>query len=312
MADHGGIKVDLSLSWFRGSGGQKLNGYLIVWWYKTPNDWRYVMRNKVVFLLMLVTVSLALLLLGSGGGLREEPASGDKSGFSFAFLADIHVQPELGAMRGFEKAVNLVNRMDPDFVITGGDLIMDALEVSYGRADTLYRIYRDISGRLRMPVHNTMGNHEILGWYDGSPVSPSHPHFGKKIYEERLGRRFYSFDHGGWHFIIIDSIERGEEGGYIGKVNGDQMEWIREDLSGVDRGTPIAVSTHIPVVSVMPQLREGPGAGISPSEVIVNSREVLELFSGHNLKLVLQGHLHLVEEIRVRGTTFITAGAVSG
>jgi predicted phosphodiesterase len=44
--------------------------------------------------------------------------------------------------------------------------------------------------------------------------------------------------------------------------------------------------------------------------VIENSRDVLDLFSGHNLKLVLQGHLHIVEEAYIDGIRFITGGAV--
>ena len=54
----------------------------------------------------------------------------------------------------------------------------------------------------------------------------------------------------------------------------------------------------------------------SPAEptglVVENAREVLDLFEGHTLRLVLQGHLHYLEDIEVNGTHFITAGAVSG
>ena len=38
---------------------------------------------------------------------------------------------------------------------------------------------------------------------------------------------------------------------------------------------------------------------------------MLQLFAGHNLKLVLQGHMHLFESIDIPGKKFITAGAVS-
>ena len=42
-----------------------------------------------------------------------------------------------------------------------------------------------------------------------------------------------------------------------------------------------------------------------------NSLELLKLFGDHNLKLVLQGHLHIVEEAYINGIRFITGGAVS-
>jgi len=46
--------------------------------------------------------------------------------------------------------------------------------------------------------------------------------------------------------------------------------------------------------------------------VVVNNREVLARFEGHNLILVLQGHLHVNEMLRWRNTTFLTGGAVCG
>ena len=44
----------------------------------------------------------------------------------------------------------------------------------------------------------------------------------------------------------------------------------------------------------------------------MNARQVLELFRGHNLRLVLQGHLHYFEDIYVNGIHFITGGAIAG
>ncbi|MGM0484941.1 MAG: metallophosphoesterase family protein [Candidatus Krumholzibacteriota bacterium] len=267
----------------------------------------------------LLSISAALLMLAGSASIRNyhgisevEAGSGPDGKFTFAFLADIHLQPELEAGEGFRRVIDLVNELEPDFVITGGDLIMDALKADYGRADSLYRMYERLSGYFKMPVYNTIGNHDILGWCGGRGISPSDSLFGKGMYEQRLGKTFYSFDHKGWHFIILDSVERGTEGGYTGRAGEEQLEWIGQDLSMLDSETPVAVSTHIPLVSVIPQLREGPGEGISSSEVVANSREVLELFRGYDLRLVLQGHLHLIEEIEVEGTTYITAGAVSG
>ena len=49
--------------------------------------------------------------------------------FRFVHLTDIHLQPELDAERGFRQCIAHVNelRPRPDFVITGGDLLMDTL-----------------------------------------------------------------------------------------------------------------------------------------------------------------------------------------
>ena len=78
-------------------------------------------------------------------------------------MTDIHLTQQRNAVPGFLQAINTINGLHPDFVITGGDLIMDALGQRYSAADSLYNLYTDTAGNLTMPVYNTMGNHEIYG-----------------------------------------------------------------------------------------------------------------------------------------------------
>ncbi|MFW6128656.1 MAG: metallophosphoesterase family protein [Candidatus Aminicenantaceae bacterium] len=232
--------------------------------------------------------------------------------FSFAFLTDIHLQPERQAFQGYKKAIQAVNMINPDFVITGGDLIMDALGKSYERADSLYNLYIEANKEFNMPVYNTIGNHDVFGLYNISSINPSHPEYYKKMYKERLGKTYYSFDYNGWHFMVLDSIGRTVGREYIGWVEAEQMDWIEEDLQKVEQKTPIVISTHIPLISVVTQINRGSTYKNPDNWVIVNSKEVLDLYEGYNLKLVLQGHLHVLEEIRINNITFITGGAVSG
>ena len=233
-------------------------------------------------------------------------------GFSFAFLPDIHLQPERNAVDGFRAAIEKVNAGKPDFVIAGGDMIMDALGVSYERADSLYTMYIEESEAFNMPVYNTPGNHEFFGVYEKSGVSPDHEEYGAAMYQNRLGDLYYSFDHKGWHFMVLNSVQITDENRYIGMIDAEQLDWIRNDLAGVDSITPIVISTHIPFITVFTQYLYGNYAPDYHGLVVENAREVLDLFAGHNLKLVLQGHLHFYENIEVNGINFITAGAVSG
>jgi len=265
------------------------------------------MKKSVLYL------GLLLFIAASCGPRSDRSATAEEEGFSFAFLTDIHLQPEKDAVKGFRLAIDTINDLNPDFVITGGDLVMDVLDQTYGRSDSLYVLYKEVSGELNMPVYNTVGNHEVYGWHRDEEGIESNPEFGKKMYENRLGERFYSFDHENWHFIILDAIYRGEDGGYIGKIDQEQMEWLKVDLEKTDRHTPIAVSVHIPFITSRTQLSQGSLAANSPGSVITNGLEVLQLFQDHNLKLVLQGHLHFNEDIFVGNKVhFITAGAVSG
>ncbi|HDR90250.1 MAG TPA: hypothetical protein ENN63_11575 [Bacteroidetes bacterium] len=131
------------------------------------------------------------------------------------------------------------------------------------------------------------------------------------MYEQRIGKRFYAFDYKGWRFYILDSIEKDEDGTYIGKVDTVQLEWLDRELGRVNPSTPIVVVMHIPLITVQTQLLAGSTVPNEESLVVINSKEVLDRFSGHNLKLVLQGHLHFLEEISAMGIRFITGGAVS-
>lgn len=234
--------------------------------------------------------------------------------FSFVFMTDIHVTDERDADDGLTAAIATVNQLNPDFVITGGDLIMDALNQSYGRADSLYTLYKTLQQNFNMPIYNTMGNHEVFGLYEESGISPQHADFGRNMYLKVMDydQTYYSFDKNGWHFIVLDGIGFTPERRYYGFIDSLQIDWLEKDLQNVDPETPIVVSTHIPFVSVFGQFVNGANYGMSRGEVVTNAHDVLGIFENYNLKLVLQGHLHEVEHIEYKGTHFITGGAVCG
>ena len=233
-----------------------------------------------------------------------------EQGFSFIFMTDIHVQPEKQAMEGFQKAIEKANELKPDFVITGGDLIMDALAQTEERADSLYDIYTRLVNNFTMPVYNTMGNHEMFGIIERAGIDPDHPLYGKKIYEKRIGKKYDAFTHKGWRFYTLNSVDTTTDRNYYGHIDDEQIEWLKKDLSQVDKNTPICISVHIPFYTIQTQIITGPLAPNTRGGVITNGNEVLRLFENHNLKLVLQGHLHFVEDLYANGVHFITGGAV--
>ena len=232
--------------------------------------------------------------------------------FSFAFLTDIHLTYDRNAPQGFMQAIDTINKLNPDFVLTGGDLIMDALEAPYQKVDSLYNLYNELIKNLKMPVYNTIGNHEHFGIYRRYDVDTSNTEYNNRMFEHRIGKRYYSFDHKGWHFIVLDAVSITKEREYIGLIEDDQIEWIKSDLQKIDKKTPIAISVHIPFITAQTQLTEGSLAPNSEGTVIKNARDVLLLFWQYNLKLILQGHLHFLEDIYINEDVhFITGGAVS-
>ena len=144
--------------------------------------------KKMIFCLF--AVNLAVLIVFSHAACKREKQ--EKDSFSVAFLTDIHLQPERDAVKGFRQALDTVNILSPDFIITGGDLILDALAQSYGRADSLNNLYQEVIKRAKMPVYNTMGNHDIYGInLERSKADPNHPEYGKKMFEKRYGQSYY-------------------------------------------------------------------------------------------------------------------------
>jgi Icc protein len=261
--------------------------------------------NKIIPLIL-----LSLLLISCNKKVKETQSPDQ---FSFVFMTDIHLTYDRSAPEGFMKAIDTINKLNPDFVLTGGDLIMDALETPYDRVDSLYNLYIDMTKNLKMPVYNTIGNHEHYGLYMRDKVDTGFSEYGKRMFEHRIGKRYYSFDYKGWHFMVLDAIGIRADREYNGFIDDNEIEWIKSDLQKVDKKTPIAISVHIPFITSYIQLTKGSLVPNPEDLVIKNARDVLLLFYEYNLKLVLQGHLHFLEDIYINDDVhFITGGAVSG
>jgi Icc protein len=240
-----------------------------------------------------------------GQGVQED--------FSFVFMTDIHLQPEHGAQEAFQNVIDKVNKLNVDFVITGGDLVYDVLRGNFNRSDSLFRTYSNTIKKFNVPVYNTIGNHELFGIYEESDIQADHPDYKYGMYERYLGKRYYSFNHKGWHFISLCSIdERNQK--YIGVIDDQQLEWLKKDIARLDANTPIVLSTHIPFISTYTQRYPKNKIREVPNELwIFNRNEILQLFNNLDLRLVLQGHMHWIEDINVQNRTrFITGGSVAG
>jgi hypothetical protein len=174
-----------------------------------------------------------------------------------------------------------------------------------------WQAYLKMHKAINVPVQPVMGNHDLVAAIpeDGTPAADD----PRRIFLETFGlkKTFRSFDKGGYHFIMLDSVTiSGGKLKYRGMIPAGQMEWLKEDIAGLSEDTPVILVTHIPLLTSFYQATRGPSAPAPENRVIVNSREVLSLFSKRNLLLVLQGHLHIKEMIEFSGTTFITGGAV--
>ncbi|MCU1222260.1 MAG: metallophosphoesterase [Edaphobacter sp.] len=233
--------------------------------------------------------------------------------FTFLFLTDAHIQPELNAAIGTDMAFKRARTIKADFAINGGDHVFDSLAVPKQRALALFDLYGKTEQDLGLKVHHTIGNHDVVGIYPASGVTPADPIYGKKLFEDRLGKLFYSFDHKGHHFIVLDSIGITEDRAYEGRIDADQLKWLAADLAALPAKTPIIVSVHIPLVTAFNSYVPVPSTPVPHHGLsVINSDEVIRLFEGRNVLGVLQGHTHINETVLWKGVPYITSGAVSG
>jgi 3',5'-cyclic AMP phosphodiesterase CpdA len=232
------------------------------------------------------------------------------SGFRLVHFTDTHIQKELRADEGVSKCFGQIARLRPDFCLAGGDLVFDVLETDKPRAKKLFDLYAEAVKRLDCPIHSCPGNHDTFGVFGKSGVSTNDPDYGKKMFEDRIGPLYTSFNHKSWHFITLDTvfIDGRKYKGFVGEA---QMSWLKSDLQQNGPSTPVVIMCHIPLATAALQLVPG-WAGSGNEIVVENSAEVVALLEKFPVKLVLQGHTHINERVHWKGIDFITTGAVCG
>jgi len=232
--------------------------------------------------------------------------------FTFIHASDTHLSEQ--SLPRLTKLRSMADSLKPAFMLVTGDLIKDALRVSEKEATSLYEMYvREIS-KFSVPVWNVPGNHEIFGIErHKSLVSENHPLYGKKMYRHYLGPDYYSFAYGGIHFIGVNSVDY-HDLWYYGNIDSLQLEWIKRDVSGLNKATPVITFNHIPFfsggLSMMEYSDEEPGSVLISingkkqfRHVVTNAPALLDVLKDHNYPVALGGHYHYSQKF-----TFEAAG----
>jgi len=234
--------------------------------------------------------------------------------FDFVFFTDTHIEPELDAAHGCDLCFKKIAALKPEFAIMGGDHVYDATSVGADRANSVFDLYKKTEQSLQMPVHHAIGNHDPFGIIEKSGVPTSDPAYAKKMYEDRIGKTYYSFDHKGYHFIVLDSIQPTEDRLWEARIDDKQMSWLAADLQKTPATAPVISVVHVPLVSAFSTFGADPTRPPAKYSTltVANTPQVLKTFEGHNLIAVLQGHLHVNESVEYKNIKFITGGAVCG
>jgi Icc protein len=244
-----------------------------------------------------------------------------------AHLTDLHIQPELEAARGVAACLEHVQSVRerlgtdaPDLIVTGGDTIMDAMFAEQQRAKLQWELWRKVKAdHCSLEVQSVIGNHDVWGWgQDNAKTDGTEPLYGKRWACDEFGRDtpYKSFDRGGWHIVLLDSTFPHKRS-YIGRLDDEQWAWFEADLAAVPAETPVAIFSHIPILSALPFAVNGPvaaGAGavnVPGARMHVDADRFQKLFATRrNVKACVSGHMHLVEQVDYGGVRYLCNGAV--
>ncbi len=250
-------------------------------------------------------------------------ANAKKKAICFAHITDIHVKPGIIPETGMAKALQHVQQLKPkvDFIINGGDSIMDALEVDKQKTQIQWNLFKNILQKENsLPIYHTIGNHDVWGWFMKENKPDNDRLYGKVWVVEELAmkNRFYSFTNGNWHFIVLDSTQLNPAGGYIGKLDDTQLDWLQQELKDVPPDKFICIVSHIPILSICAGLffdKTEANGDLKIQRNLMHSDFFMlkKLFANYsNIKVCISGHIHLQDEVNYLGIKYYCNGAVSG
>ncbi|GAA2353995.1 discoidin domain-containing protein [Nonomuraea africana] len=192
------------------------------------------------------------------------PASGGGS-FVVAAAGDIAEQCTASSSSCMHpKTANLVKTMNPEFVITMGDNQYDD-----ARLQDFTAYYDKTWGAFKSKTRPVPGNHET---YDpAGSLAGYKSYFGSIAYPN--GKSYYSYDHGNWHFVALDSNAFDQSA---------QITWLKADLAANTKRC-VAAYWHHPLFS----------SGEHGNDPV--SRPVWQILYDKRADLVLNGHDHHYE-----------------
>lgn len=245
----------------------------------------------------------------------KDPSSGPKP-IRIGFLTDCHAMAENDAPSGLDRAADLMNSLNPDIIIGGGDFVHGGYFSSGRVMEQRWKIASKFLRKLSVRMEPLIGNHDLDEpfLHDGSlagndPKSRWRQFFG-------LRKTYRSFAFRGYRFLMLDSIKVvGGSTPYRGWIDAAQLLWLDKELARIPADQPIILCSHIPFrTSMMEPFGALQGVlGPTPGRVrVTNADLVLEKLRNRPLALIMQGHLHINERLEERGIPCITGGAVCG
>jgi 3',5'-cyclic AMP phosphodiesterase CpdA len=238
-------------------------------------------RLTMRIFLRLLGCSLALCLAGCAH--MRSPVS---RSFSFVQMGD----PQLGFngyeadMARFQAAVKQINELKPDFVVVCGDLVNKA------KPET-YIDFKKLKAGFAMPCYCAPGNHDV----DNQPTP-----FTLKRYRTAMGKDYFSFDHLGFTFVILDS--QLWKSPLVGETE-KQDAWFKNVLDRAARkGNSIVLVEHFPFFHKHPD---------EPDDYynlpLAKRKELMATCENAGVKAIVAGHTHRTLLLEFGGIQMVTS-----
>ncbi|MDR1667778.1 MAG: metallophosphoesterase [Bacteroidales bacterium] len=223
-----------------------------------------------------------------------------KDDLTFAFLTDVHLNVSNSGDRvnGLKQALERVKDTPAEWILFGGDLvdISGGVHTPKKQTDSMYTVFKQTVEQSGIPYFPAIGNHDRYFEPEKGYTK------GDEVFKAQFATpSYYTFEKKGVRFFVLNAVQEGL------CIDSEQMAWLKKELRKVSLATPIVVVQHVPVYSQYYPVVDGK---FGPWDITCNYKEELAAFREHNLKLVLQGHQHLYEEIFAQNVQYITGGAV--
>jgi 3',5'-cyclic AMP phosphodiesterase CpdA len=206
----------------------------------------------------------------------------------FVQISDTHIgfnkeaNPDVAGT--LTQSVALVNALprSPALIIHTGDITHLSRAAEFDQAQQLL-------GGLRVSeLHTVPGEHDV--------TDPGGSEYFKRFGAPSDNRGYYSFDHGGVHFLALTNVLQFKPGG-LGSLGEAQLAFVQQDLAARSASTPIVVFAHMPLWTVY----EPWGWGTE------EAAQLLSLLRRFGSVTVLNGHIHQIIQKVEGNVTFHTA-----
>ncbi len=254
---------------------------------------------KHVFLALLTTGALVAAIAFSrqaGSDLKEGPQSAlqvqsesrnpwthlrlnnDPQEFQFVIVSD-----RTGGHREkiFSKAVEQINLLQPEFVLSVGDLI-EGYSTDKDKVHEQWKEFQTFTSRLQMPFFYVVGNHDIANATM------------EKIWEEKFGRRYYHFVYKDVLFLLLCS----EDPPGSSNISPAQIEFAKKVLAENNKVRWTIVALHKPIWRIGDVEKNGWG-------------EIEKLLLGRNYT-VFAGHVHRYQHTVRQGMHYYQLATTGG